>query len=229
VYLSNSSVADSFRVVRDVDVRDGNGFDTGLEGVRRSTPYYDGPDTLLYELRLDGIPDGLKRYAAVTSYDAQLVVPYSLESGVLQNSTYFIAGPSAAQAVHQRVSVFPNPYRGESAFDGRDAAGALNPRRRVLWFTNLPPRAHLEIFTLAGDRVRTYEYDAATYRGTEAAGISPDNADLAQGRYLTSGGSMLAFDLLSENGQEIATGLYLFAVENKDTGDKQQGKFLVLK
>ena len=106
VYLSNSSLADSFRIVRDVDVRDGLGFDTGLEGVLRTTPYYDGPDTLQYELRLDGIPDGLKRYAAVTSYDAQLVVPYSLESGVLQNSVYFVAGPSAAQAVHparQRV------------------------------------------------------------------------------------------------------------------------------
>lgn len=229
VYLSNSSLADSFRIVRDADVRDGVGLDTGLEGVLRATPYYDGPDTLQYELRLDGLPDGSKRYAAVTSYDAQPVAPRTLESGVLQNSVYFVAGPSAAQAVHQRVSVFPNPYRGESSFDGRDAEGKLNPRRRVMWFVNLPPRAHLEIFTLAGDRVRTYDFDAASYRGTEAAGIRPDNADLAQGRYLTTGGSMLAFDLLSDNGQEIATGLYLFAVENKDTGDKQQGKFLVLK
>jgi hypothetical protein len=216
-------------LVRDVDVRDGVGLDTGLDGVLRATPYYDGADTLQYELRLDGIPDGVKRYAAVTSYDAQPVEPRTLESGVLQNSVYFVAGPSAAQAVHQRVSVFPNPYRGESAFDGRDAAGNLNPRRRVLWFVNLPPRARLEIFTLAGDLVRTYDYDAATYRGTEAAGIRPDNADLAQGRTLVTGGSMLAFDLLSDNGQEIATGLYLFAVENQDTGDKQQGKFLVLK
>ncbi len=114
-------------------------------------------------------------------------------------------------------------------FDGRDALGELNPRKRVLWFVNLPRRARLRIYTLAGDLVRTYDHDAATYRGTEAQGISPDNADLAQGRYLVTGGSMTAFDLLSFNRQEISSGLYLFSVEDLDTGDTQQGKFLVLK
>jgi hypothetical protein len=59
--------------------------------------------------------------------------------------------------------------------------------------------------------------------------VSPDDADLSQGRYLTTGGTQLAFDLLSENRQEIASGLYLFTVVDKTTGEKQQGKFLVLK
>ena len=40
---------------------------------------------------------------------------------------------------------------------------------------------------------------------------------------------MMAFDLLSENRQEIATGLYLFSVEDLSNGETQQGKFLVLK
>jgi hypothetical protein len=40
---------------------------------------------------------------------------------------------------------------------------------------------------------------------------------------------MAAFDLLSDNRQEISTGLYLFTVEDRNTGDTQQGKFLVLK
>lgn len=229
VYLSESPLASQYRLVRQFDVQDGEGFDTGFGAVTLPEPFIDGPDTLEYEVRLQGIPDGFKRYATVTSYDFQQGEPRSLESGVLTNSIYAIAGPDAAQARGQRVSVFPNPYRGESVFDGRDALGELNPRKRVLWFVNLPRRARLRIYTLAGDLVRTYNHDAATYRGTEAQGISPDNADLAQGRYLVTGGSMTAFDLLSDNRQEISSGLYLFSVEDLDTGDTQQGKFLVLK
>jgi hypothetical protein len=229
VYLSESPLSSQYRLVRQVDVVDGEGFDTGLDVVRSPQPFIDGPDTLHYVVSLPGIPDGFKRYVTVTSYDFQLGEPRSLESGVLTNSVYAIAGPDAAQARSSRVSVFPNPYRGESAFDGRDSQGGLNPRKRVLWFVNLPRRSRLRIYTLAGDIVRTYDHDAATYRGTEALGIAPDNADQAQGRFLVTGGSMTAFDLLSDNRQEIASGLYLFSVEDLDTGDKQQGKFLVLK
>lgn len=235
VFLATAALSDSFHLVHQYDVEDGVGFDTGLDAVVRRegglpTPYITAKgDTLPYELRITGIPDGTKRYVAVSSYDFQTGDPPTLQSGVLQNSVYFTAGPSAAQALGQRVSVFPNPYRGESVFDGRDALGNLNPRKRVLWFVNLPARAKIKIYTLAGDRVRQYDYDAATYKGNEALGISPDRADLSVGRYLVTGGAMAAFDLLSENGQEIANGLYLFSVENKKTGETQQGKFMVLK
>jgi hypothetical protein len=229
VYLSESPLAAQYRLVRQFDVQDGLGFDSGFDAVRLPAPFVDGADTLHYEVRLSGIPDGFKRYVAVTSYDFQAGEPQSLESGVLTNAVYAIAGPDAQQARGRRVSVFPNPYRGESSFDGRDAQGGLNPRKRVLWFVNLPPRARLRIYTLAGDIVRSYEHNAATYRGTEAQGISPDNADLAQGRFLVTGGTMTAFDLLSDNRQEISSGLYLFSVEDLDSGETQQGKFLVLK
>jgi hypothetical protein len=229
IYLSESPLAAQFHLAQQYDVRDGVGFDTGLDAVRLPQPYIDGPDTLQYEAHLTGIPDGQKRYVAITSYDFQQGVPPTLESGVLTNSIYCIAGPDAAQARGHKVSVFPNPYRGESAFDGRDAQGGLNPRKRILWFVNLPSRSRVRIYTLAGDLVRSYDYDASTYRGTEAQGIKPDNADLSQGRYVVTGGTMVAFDLLSENRQEIATGLYLFSVEDLTNGETQQGKFLVLK
>jgi hypothetical protein len=230
VYLSEIPEATGFQIVQELDVdHDGVGFDSGFEAVRLPQPYIAGPDTLSYELALGGIPDGFKRYVAITAFDHQVGDPQSLESGVLSNSIYCTAGPDAEEARGRRVSVFPNPYRGESALDGRDSQGGVNPRRRVIWFVNLPPQSTVRVYTLAGDLVRAYEYDAATYRGTEAAGVSPDDADLAAGRYLVTGGSMLAFDLLSENRQEIATGLYIFTVEDKTTGETQQGKFLILK
>src|SRR5207244_10178800 len=119
------------------------------------------------ELVLGGIPDGFKRYVSIASYDYQNAEPRTLQSGVSQNSIYFTAGPSAAEARGKKVSVFPNPYRGESAIDGRDAQGNLNPRKRVIWFVNVPARASIKIYTLAGDLVRKLEYDSATYKGTE--------------------------------------------------------------
>ena len=40
---------------------------------------------------------------------------------------------------------------------------------------------------------------------------------------------MAGFDLLNADGQEIASGLYLFSVRDLDTGDTQQGKFMVIR
>jgi len=180
-------------------------------------------------LTLANIPTGFKRYVAVTAYDFQVGDPPSLEGGVLQSSVYFVAGPDRAQARNQRVSVFPNPYRGESAFDGRNPDGSVNDRKRVMWFVNLPARAYIKIYTMAGDVVREYDFDAATYGGTETAGITPDRGDLAVGRNLVSSGSMAGFDLLNSDGQEIASGVYLFSVRDKDSGERQQGKFMVIR
>jgi len=42
-------------------------------------------------------------------------------------------------------------------------------------------------------------------------------------------GGEYAWDLITDNDQAIATGLYLFTVENKRTGDIKRGKFLVIK
>ncbi len=38
-----------------------------------------------------------------------------------------------------------------------------------------------------------------------------------------------AWDLISQNDQALATGLYLFTVRNKETGAVHRGKFLVIK
>ena len=40
---------------------------------------------------------------------------------------------------------------------------------------------------------------------------------------------MAAWDLRSHNGQPVATGLYLYSVTDRASGESQQGKFLILK
>jgi hypothetical protein len=231
VYLSETPVQRDFRLVHEFDYdNDGVGFDTGLDDILRDPPFItEEGDSLQYELRLTNIPTGFKRYVSVTAYDYQIGDPPSLEGGILNNTIYVIAGPNREESTGKRISVFPNPYRGESAFDVRNADGQINDRKRVLWFVNLPARAHIKIYTLAGDIVREYDFDAATYRGIETAGIRPDRSDLFAGRNLVSGGTMAGFDLLNADSQEIASGLYLFSVRDKDSGETQQGKFMVIR
>jgi hypothetical protein len=42
-------------------------------------------------------------------------------------------------------------------------------------------------------------------------------------------GSLYAWDLITDQGQAAASGLYLFAIEDLAGGAMQRGKFLVLK
>ena len=48
------------------------------------------------------------------------------------------------------------------------------------------------------------------------------------GKQQMSGGEH-AWDLVTENDQAIATGLYLFTVKNSNNGNIKRGKFLVIK
>ena len=96
-------------------------------------------------------------------------------------------------------------------------------RTRKLNFYNLPPRAEIRIYTLAGEIVATLDHDSATYVGDTRwyANLSADNRILPGGEH--------SWDILSENGLNISAGLYLFSVRDLDSGDTQQGKFVIIK
>ena len=97
-------------------------------------------------------------------------------------------------------------------------------REKYIWFANLPQRATIRIFTLAGDQVRTLEFDGATYNALNVEGLETSDE-----RTVTMSGGMCAWDLITEQDQAAATGLYLFSVEDHDTGEQQVGKFLIIR
>jgi hypothetical protein len=121
------------------------------------------------------------------------------------------------------VTVFPNPYKVQTAWD----QGTL-VRDHYLWFANLPARCHLAIFTLAGDLVFDTDFNGSTYHGDNARGLYDPRTDLDVDPPTLSGAAY-AWDLISRRGQAVATGVYLYAVKDLDTGKVQRGKFLVLK
>jgi hypothetical protein len=216
VHVSSDNV--EFDVVRDVDIVDSIGFNTGFSQVAHDTTiagrHYD------YRVTIPGLRDGFRHWVSVTSYDVgnpAQGLP-SLESGVPQNKTLFVPGANAAPSARREVTVFPNPYRGQAAWDGS------LPRERLLWFRHLPARCVIRIFTLSGDLVDEIPFDGGTYDADGTFLLNRPDEDPP----VLSGGQA-AWDLLTRENQPVASGLYFFAVEDLDTGEMSTGKFLVLK
>lgn len=221
VYFGSDRVAPP--LVAQFDIVDTTGFNTGLQGARLATPEIIDGDTMRYAYTVSGVKDGFSYYAAVTSYDTGDSRVPSLESGITQNKRLVVPLASSSESNGHGVTVFPNPYKVEAQWD----AGAL-VRDHYLWFANLPPRAHVSIFTLAGDLVYETDFNGATYHGEGTRGLYDTRSDLDTPPPDLSGSS-LAWNLISKEGQAIASGIYLYSVRDLDSGKVQRGKFLVLK
>lgn len=220
VYVGETADLAGFRQVRQFDVVDSLLENTGLEEIR----WPDQVDSLATEYRYEipDVRDGFKYWVSVTSFDTGTQEIGPLESGLSQARTFVIPGRGASPA--GQVKVFPNPYRGDAAWDG------TLERDRYLWFVNLPHRCTIRIYTLAGDLVDTIEFDGATYDATDVRGIyDPTDVANPETDVPTLSGGMAAWDLVSRNDQGIASGLYIFSVEDHGSGKTQLGKFVVLK
>jgi hypothetical protein len=239
IHISEERSESGFRRILERDLRDGIGYDTGLADIRDSLiapaetiwagASHDSiadvlPEIWHYRYVIDGLRDGFKYWVAATAFDRGTLDVNSLESGLAQNLTFIIPGAPASVDGRPKVTVFPNPYRGDAAWDG-----SLR-RDRYLWFANLPPRCTIRIYTLAGDLVDTIDFDQATYRPIDIRGIfdPTDPRNPERDLPILSGG-MAAWDLVSRKDQGVASGLYLYAVEEPGGGGRQVGKFLIVK
>jgi hypothetical protein len=179
---------------------------------------------------LTGRPSG--NWLAVSAYDKGFAANNlpSLESDVKENWVFVFPG-SLPDVAHDdqdfKPGVYPNPYRAHASWDG---SGAYD---RLIWFTHLPERCEVSIFTLAGDLVDRFEHDSATYQGEGAQLIEEMKdqlaGDIGGGTEFVFSGGEHAWNLVSQHNQAIATGLYLFTVEDHATKKVEVGKFAVIK
>jgi hypothetical protein len=217
VTRKEGATTDEFDLVRDIDIIDGIGYDTGLESLRDSTVISDSLYT--YRMDIDDVKDGFKYWVAITSYDRGLPQEgvESMESGIRATKVLTIPGtPPAEDGL--KASVFPNPYRGEAVWDG------TRDREKYIWFVNLPERATIRIYSLAGDLVKTIDFDGRTYDAADVQGLRT-----AVERNVAIPGGICAWDLITEEDQGIATGLYIYSIESRETGSIQRGKFMVIR
>ncbi len=185
-----------------------------LKKERLSRRYYIQP--ILYPEK------GVENYFAVTSFDRGIPSQnlQALESGKDGNRITIFGGPSATSTL-DNVYVVPNPYLGQSKFDGRRDKDEKGDRSKRIWFVNLPENCTIKIFTLAGDLVDEIEHNGVSV-------VDVINPSKASHTGIAPGG-IEPWDLLSKNDQIIASGVYLYSVEDHATGDVKVDKFVLIK
>jgi hypothetical protein len=101
-----------------------------------------------------------------------------------------------------KVWVVPNPFRAHAPWERQPVPGDVFTRH--VDFFGLPrAKARIKIYTLAGDFVQELEHD-----GTQGNGEAPWN-------------------LISRNGQDIESGVYLFTVDS--SAGHQVGRFVIIR
>jgi len=130
--------------------------------------------------------------------------------GPSSNFQYIVPLSDAQEAEEfeeNEVYVVPNPATRESLEPWRLDPNQDDPTGIKVEFRNLPKcRCTVRIYTVSGDLVEVLDFDG------------------------TSGHGTLAWDLVSRNGQDVTSGIYLFSVEPEDDRfPRTVGKFVVIR
>ncbi len=106
------------------------------------------------------------------------------------------------------IYVFPNPATREALAEfQKQPPSRDDPTGERIMFTNLPAANNtISIFTASGDLVKTIHHNG-----------------------LAAGGS-ISWNLVSRNGQEVVSGIYLFTVQSDDSRFEDfQGRFVIIR
>jgi len=198
------------------------GYNTGFSEVRLDEPVKFPNDTTEYYYKFDlpNLLNGWQYVFSVTAFDEGDPVNELdiLESSALANYNRIVPGTQAVEDENIEIGVYPNPYYANAVWDGS------SERLRKIYFYNLPSECEIVIYTLAGDIVKHITHTASS-NGSDTRWFQNYASD---GKQQFAGGEH-AWDLVTDNDQAIATGLYLFTVKNSKTGDIKTGKFLIVK
>jgi len=113
--------------------------------------------------------------------------------------------PNNAIQQLERVKAVPNPYVVSNVFEQPLPPTVRGRGERVIYFTNLPPKSRVHIYTSSGSHVRTLEHDGDLNDGT------------------------VAWDVRTKEGLDVAYGVYFYVVEMDGVSDKKTGKLAIIK
>jgi hypothetical protein len=219
--LDTTYTWDGGEVVVDVFPRKKFGTNSGLpEPVMRN-----GEEWFKYTLTNQRA--GSDIYISVTAYDYGQPTRdlESLESSKTTNYKWVV--PVGSGETSKEVYVIPNPYRVDNNYAGAEGLDWETPVGQVwteysrkIRFANLPPRCIIRIYTVDGDLVdeMTHSDDGFWQGGKDNK--DSDRKDMVGAE---------DWDLINKNDQAIASGIYMFSVENAETGEYQLGKFVIIK
>lgn len=185
------------------------------------------------------VKNGFVYFYSVTAFDSTFENSVTNELGGRRSAVESEGvTPQAAAKEGQGVWVVPNPYRGYSDIARRSSSwdltpNAADPTGTHIDFMGLPPGMWtIRIFTVSGDLV-------AELLSTDAVNESirsPQTVSAAGGSTIVPGynrqqdysnDGQARWNLISRNGQDIVSGIYLFTVESAE--GTQRGKFVVIR
>jgi hypothetical protein len=208
----------------------GNGYnyETGFEAVKLALPITFEGDTTNYDYKytIDNVLNGWQYAISVTAFDRgnEESNLESLESSPLANNYRAFAGKPINENLEKNAPfAYPNPYYAGASWEGRSS---FQEQTRKLYFANLPANCEITIFTAAGDFLDQIKHNGQ-YNGSDIRWNQTFGAEDAS-QNVFSGGEH-AWDLLTENTQIIARGIYIFTVKDLDTGKLYKSKFAVIK
>ncbi len=158
--------------------------------------------------------NGLPYFYSVVAFDHREQMKGVMEPGLydspMSNFQYIEARSDAQESggfESREIYVVPNPVTLDSMEPWRLEPNNADPTGLKCEFRNLPQcNSTVRIFTVSGDLVQTLYHDGSGGEGT------------------------LRWDLLSRNGQDVTSGVYIFAVDPSDGQFKTTiGKFVVIR
>jgi len=161
--------------------------------------------------------NGFVYFYSVTAFDSSGRGPFSLSlegrRAALQNEAVVPQSSFDPSMDGGRTFVVPNPYRGSASWDL--APNATDPTGKHVDFMNLPKDWSLvRIYTLSGDLVQEIRPGDVRVDGHPQKETPTDQE--------------ATWNLLSRNGQDVVSGIYLFSVETQ-AGKRQQGRFVIIR
>ena len=170
-----------------------------------------------YEWDDESVINGFLYFYAVTAFDStgkgSAVAKLEGRPAATEGDGELPQGSLADAGMNDgNVFVVPNPYRGRAEWDLNPSAG--DPTGTHIDFYNMPPGPWtMRIYTIAGDLVQEIRSSDLQLNGKPQQ-ETPDDGQAS-------------WNLITRNGQEIVSGIYMFSVEA--AGDRQQGKFVVIR
>lgn len=182
------------------------------------------------------VKNGFLYFYSVTAFDstgsgAQVAELNSRRSAVEAEGVT----PQASTRTGKSVWVVPNPYRGFSQISQRSSSWDLTPNSADPTGTHIDfmglPRGEwtIRIYTVSGDLVNIMRSTDGVNESIRTP-ITDDGGTTRPGynrQQDTENDGQASWNLISRNGQDVVSGIYIFVVESKE--GTQRGKFVVIR
>ncbi len=182
------------------------------------------------------VKNGFMYFYSVTAFDSTTSLNRTTELGG-RRSAVEAEGvvPQVGTKKGKGVWVVPNPYRGYSNIALRPSSwdltpNASDPTGTHIDFLGLPPSQWtIRIYTVSGDLVAVIKSTDSVNESVRPVVIQPNGSQLPgyNRQQDNPNDGQARWNLISRNGQDVVSGIYVFTVESKE--GTQRGRFVVIR